>query len=187
MLVVGRGFIAEPLIFELVRATDGVKIADLTQRSMVGVLGNGSFAAIVQLPVETLPPTLHGTSVYVVAKGTVTTTNVGRTADITPPGATSLTLRYDGEAAVVYINPTPQAIRVKSPFEANRVVLGADVYPHAAVWEPEARRVIEVEAIGLNIAWAVRAVNVTLRSITPVPGLPAPGICLLYTSDAADE
>jgi len=176
VLVVGRGFIAEPLIFELVRATDGVKIEDLTLRSMVGVLGNGSFAAIVQLPVETLPPDLDGTSVYVVAKGTVTTTNVGRTADITPPGAASLTLDYDGGAAAVYINPTPQAVRVKSPFGENRIALGADVYPYAAVWEPEARRVIVVEAIGLNRAWAVRAVNVTLRSIGAVPGLPDLGI-----------
>jgi hypothetical protein len=173
VLVVGRGFIAEPLIFELVRATDGVKIADLTLRSMVGVLGNGSFAAIVQLPVEMLPPALDGTSVYVVARGTVTTTNVGRTANVpTDPGAASLTLDYDGGAAAVYINPTPQAIRVRSPFDANRIALGADVYPHAAVWEPDARRVIEVEAIGLNRAWAVRAVNVTLRSIdSPTPGL----------------
>jgi hypothetical protein len=175
VLVVGRGFIAEPLVFKLVRAVDGVEIADLTQRSMLGVLGNGSFAAIVQLPVETLPPDLDGTSVYVVARGTVTATNEGRTANIVPPGAASLTLRYDGGAAVVYINPTPRAANVVD-FSRNRVVLGADVYPYAAVWEPEARRVIEVEAIGLNRAWAVRAVNVTLRSIGAVPGLPAPGI-----------
>jgi hypothetical protein len=69
VLVVGRGFIAEPLRFELVRRADGVKLADdLTIRgTWTGVLGNGSFAAIVQLPVETLPPTLDGTSVYVVS------------------------------------------------------------------------------------------------------------------------
>ena len=173
VLVVGRGFIAEPLRFELVRAADGVKLADLTIRgTWTGVLGNGSFAAIVQLPVETLPPTLDGTSVYVVVRGTVTETNVGRTANIVPPGTATLTLDYDGGAAAVYINPDPRAVRVKSPFEVNMIVLGGDVFPHAAVWEPVGRRTITVEAIGLNIALAVRAVNVTFISIdTPTPGL----------------
>jgi hypothetical protein len=169
VLVVGRGFIAEPLRFELVRAADGVRLADLTIRSMIGVLGNGSFAAIVQLPVEPLP---DNTGVYVVARGTVTGTNVGRTANIVPPGAATLTIRYNGDAAVVYINPDPRAVRVVSPFGANRIDLGGDVYPHAAVWEPVGRRTITVEAIGLNIAQAVRAVNVTLTSIdNPTPGL----------------
>jgi hypothetical protein len=172
VLVVGRGFIAEPLRFELVRAADGVRLAELTIRSMVGVLGNGSFAAIVQLPVETLPPTLHGTSVYVVVRGTVTGTNVGRTANIVPPGAANLTLRYNGDAAVVYINPDPRAVRVVSPFGVNRIFLGGDVFPHAAEWEPVGSRTITVEAIGLNIAQAVRAVNVTLISNDlPTPGL----------------
>jgi archaellum component FlaC len=169
VLVVGRGFIAEPLRFELVRAADGVRLADLTIRSMIGVLGNGSFAAIVQLPVEPLP---DNTGVYVVARGTVTGTNVGRTANIVPPGAATLTIRYNGDAAVVYINPDPSAVRVTSPFGANEIVLGGDVFPHAAAWEPVGRRTITVEAIGLNIAQAVRAVNVTLTSIdNPTPGL----------------
>jgi methyl-accepting chemotaxis protein len=171
VLVVGRGFIAEPLRFELVRQADGVRLADLTMRRMIGVLDNGSFAAIVQLPVETLPPTLDGTSVYVVARGTVTETNVGRTANIVPPGTATLTLRYNGLAAAVYINPDPRAVSVSS-FGANRIVLGGDVFPHAAVWEPVERRTITVEAIGLNIAQAVRAVNVTFISIDPTtPGL----------------
>jgi hypothetical protein len=174
VLVVGRGFIAEPLRFELVRARDGVRLADLTIRgTWTGVLGNGSFAAIVQLPVETLPPDLDGTEVYVVVRGTVTETNVGRTANRDgDPGARILTLDYDGDAAAVYINPDPRAVRVKSPFGVNRIVLGGDVFPHAAVWEPVGRRTITVEAIGLNRAWAVRAVNVTFISIdTPTPGL----------------
>ncbi|MFZ8795813.1 MAG: hypothetical protein ACO2O2_18310, partial [Acidilobaceae archaeon] len=171
VLVVGRGFIAEPLRFELVRAADGVKLADLAIRgTWTGVLGNGSFAAIVQLPVDPLPPALDGTSVYVVVRGTVTDTNVGRTSDIAPLGTATLTLKYDGSAAAVYIEPRPEAYRVAlSPFGVIR--LGKVVFPFAATWEPADRRTITVEAIGLNIAQAVRAVNVTLISIDTVPGI----------------
>jgi hypothetical protein len=172
VLVVGRGFIAEPLRFELVRAADGVRIADLTIRgTWTGVLGNGSFAAIVQLPVETLPPVLDDTPVFVVVRGTVTETNVGRTTDIPELGAATLTLDFDGGAAAVYIEPRPVAFRVAlAPFGV--IVLGKDVVPFAATWEPEGKRTITVEAMGLSRAWAVRAVNVTLISIdSPTPGL----------------
>ncbi len=175
VLVVGRGFIAEPLRFELVRAADGVRLADLTIRgTWTGVLANGSFAAIVQLPVETLPPTLDGTRVFVVVRGTVTDTNVGRTSNIDPApplGTATLTLKYDGSAAAVYIEPRPVAFRVAlAPF--GEIRLGKDVVPFAATWESAGMRTITVEAIGLNIAQAVRAVNVTLISIDPTtPGL----------------
>ena len=172
VLVVGRGFIAEPLRFELVRQDDGVRLAELTMRRMIGVLDNGSFAAIVQLPVDPLPPTLDDKNVFVVARGTVTETNVGRTANApNDPDARTLTLRYNGLAAAVYINPDPRAVSVTS-FTANRIVLGGDVFPHAAAWEPVERRTITVEAIGLSRAWAVRAVGVNLTSIdNPTPGL----------------
>ncbi|MFZ8792306.1 MAG: hypothetical protein ACO2O2_00245, partial [Acidilobaceae archaeon] len=184
VLVVGRGFIAEPLRFELVRAADGVGLADLTIRgTWTGVLGNGSFAAIVQLPVDPLPPTLDGTRVYVVVRGTVTDTNVGRTSDIAPLGTDTLTLRYDGSAAVVYIEPRPVAFRVAlSPFGV--VSLGKDVFPFAATWEPADRRTITVEAIGLNIAQAVRAVNVTLIAAIPSAVSPAVTPGLTYRANA---
>ncbi|MFZ8788362.1 MAG: hypothetical protein ACO2OZ_01685, partial [Acidilobaceae archaeon] len=172
VLVVGRGFIAEPLRFELVRQDDGVRLAELTMRRMIGVLDNGSFAAIVQLPVDPLPPTLDDKNVFVVARGTVTETNVGRTANVlVEPGARTLTLDYDGDAAAVYINPDPRAVSVRS-FDKNIIALGGDVFPHAAAWEPVERRTITVEAIGLSRAWAVRAVGVNLTSIdNPTPGL----------------
>jgi hypothetical protein len=52
------------------------------------------------------------------------------------------------------------------------ISLGKDVVPFAATWEPADRRTITVEAIGLDITRAVRAVNVNLTNIIGnVPGI----------------
>jgi len=173
ILVIGRGFLAEPLSFELLDLDRLTVLAELTLLDMIGVLPNGSFVAIVKVPVDPLrlPPELHNTRVIVRAKGTEA--NVGLTSDVTVVAAKFLVLDYDGGAAVVYINPVAEARSVVD-YRVNIIRLGIGrAYPYDATWEPEYSRVTVVEVIGLPRYWPRGIVNLTLLAIDIVtPGLP---------------
>lgn len=172
VLAIGKGFLAENLIFELVSAEGGPAqmITVLETVLSTGVLPNGSIGAILRVPVRPLPEALDEIRTAVRARGSGSNVAIaGRGA----AGAKHLTIDFDGEAAVVYVNPRPTLRSIVNPHE-NVIMLGMPLaYPHGATWEPEELRRITIEAIGLPRQWAVRAVNVSLMSIEPfVEGYP---------------
>lgn len=167
ILVIGRGFLAEDLMFDLVSAEHGAghRISALETVLSTGVLANGSIAAILRVPVGYLPPQLDETRTAVRARGSGDNLAVAGRSRL---GAAHLVLDFDGEAAVVYVNPRPSLRSVIDP-RANVILLGMPLaYAYRATWEPEELRVATVEAIGLPRQWAVRAVNVSLLSVEPV-------------------
>ncbi|MDM7275484.1 MAG: hypothetical protein P3X22_005120 [Thermoprotei archaeon] len=186
LLVIGRGFLEDSLEFEVFDAPMKNKITTLLVKKMIGILGNGSFAAIVQVPGigHGISPGHHSTIATLRVRGLWTFYNVGWLSNIAAdPGVHYLSIDLHGAAATVYINPIPVVTSVTDP-RASRIKLGLNpAYPFAASWEPEDRRIVTVEAIGLDIRRTGNLSRVSLVSLDNiVPGVGAKVEALLTGS-----
>jgi len=162
LLVKGYGFLQEPINVVAINTTTGSPIFDLielagfngtSQVDNITVLSDGTFVAIVKVPADA-PVKVNDTVAALAAGATDTDAGVS---------TSTLTFTLGGNVTKVYVNPTPK-IKLEDGTIVACIKLGlAPAYPYPAVWEPEANRILVIEAIGLD-ANLFQKVNINITN-----------------------